>query len=200
MGFTWIETAIIALAMFTAFWIVLSVANAALGCLPCRPRVPASWRPLDIAVLLPVHGEDAGTVARHISAMRTDILRAGGAHRYSLHILSDSRDPDPAAREERCFAALPNTPDFPIHYRRRAQNHRFKAGNIGDWVARWGAAHDAMLVLDADSLMSGAAIRHLADTMAADPWMAPMRHRGFHARSIAPCWRCCGPQSPPFAA
>ena len=33
-----------------------------------------------------------------------------------------------------------------------------KIGNLADWVERWGGSYEAMLVLDADSLMSGEAI------------------------------------------
>jgi len=169
MGLSWIEVSIIALAMFTAFWIVLSVANSILGCLPRRTPRAERWRPLDIAILMPVYGEDPTTLARNIAAMRADVLGSGGPHRYSLTLLSDTRGSDDIAAELRTFANLPNTSDLPIHYRHRDQNHRFKAGNIQDWVRRWGAAHDAMLVLDADSLMSGQSIRLLADRLAADP-------------------------------
>ena len=168
MGLTWIETAIIALAMFTAFWIVLSVANAVLGCLPRIRRPNSALRPLDIAILMPIYGEDPATLARNIDAIRREVLRTGGVHRYSVHILSDTRGAAAVTAEQRLFSALSSSADLPVHYRHRADNRRFKAGNIEDWVRRWGGAHDAMLVLDADSLMSGDAIRHLADTMAAD--------------------------------
>ena len=169
MGLSGIEVAIIALAMFTAFWIVLSVANAVLGCPPQRKSPAGTSRPLDIAILLPIYGEDPQTLARSIAAMRADILREGGGHRHSLYILSDTRDPQAIAAERRVFEILPNTPDLPLYYRHRTHNDRFKAGNIADWVRRWGGAHEAMLVLDADSVMSGRAVRMLADRMAADP-------------------------------
>jgi membrane glycosyltransferase len=56
-----------------------------------------------------------------------------------------------------------------VTYRRRLQNPGFKAGNIRDFCARWGAEHDFMLVLDADSLMSGAAILRMVRTLQASP-------------------------------
>ena len=56
-----------------------------------------------------------------------------------------------------------------VHYRRRAENTEKKVGNISDWIENWGAAYDAMVVLDADSLMSASAIRQLAAELAADP-------------------------------
>ena len=44
-----------------------------------------------------------------------------------------------------------------------------KVGNLVDWITGWGAAFDGMLVLDADSLMTGRAINRLADELSADP-------------------------------
>ena len=38
-----------------------------------------------------------------------------------------------------------------------------------DWITGWGAAYEAMLVLDADSLMTGTAINRLADELSTDP-------------------------------
>ena len=46
----------------------------------------------------------------------------------------------------------------------------FSAGNdIADFVTRWGAAYDHMLVLDADSLLTGDCVVRLAAAMEADP-------------------------------
>ena len=54
-------------------------------------------------------------------------------------------------------------------YRHRAKNTSRKAGNIADFVTRWGGAYPQMVVLDADSLMTGHAIISLAAAMEADP-------------------------------
>jgi len=56
-----------------------------------------------------------------------------------------------------------------VHYRHRPKNHHRKAGNIADFVTRWGGAYDHMLVLDADSLMTGECIARLALAMEEDP-------------------------------
>src|SRR3546814_7186858 len=40
-----------------------------------------------------------------------------------------------------------------------------KPGNIAEWVRRFGAAYEYMIVLDADSLMSGRAMVQLASVM-----------------------------------
>ena len=56
-----------------------------------------------------------------------------------------------------------------MFYRRREKNTSRKAGNIADFVSRWGGAYKHMVVLDADSLMSGRTIVRLAAAMEADP-------------------------------
>ncbi|MBI4724695.1 MAG: glucans biosynthesis glucosyltransferase MdoH, partial [Rhodomicrobium sp.] len=49
-----------------------------------------------------------------------------------------------------------------IFYRRRSANTGKKAGNVADWCRRWGANYEYMLVLDADSLMTGESVTKLA--------------------------------------
>ena len=44
-----------------------------------------------------------------------------------------------------------------------------KAGNIAEFVRNWGGAYDYMIVLDADSIMSGQSLVTLAQTMDAHP-------------------------------
>ncbi|MFC6747511.1 glucans biosynthesis glucosyltransferase MdoH [Methylobacterium persicinum] len=56
-----------------------------------------------------------------------------------------------------------------IFYRRRPKNIERKAGNIADWVTRFGAAYPLMLILDADSVMEGATIVRLAAMMEQEP-------------------------------
>jgi membrane glycosyltransferase len=56
-----------------------------------------------------------------------------------------------------------------VFYRRREKNTSRKAGNIADFVSRWGGAYAHMVVLDADSLMTGATIVQLAAAMESDP-------------------------------
>ena len=56
-----------------------------------------------------------------------------------------------------------------VYYRRRLENRHRKAGNIADWVTRWGAAYDHMIVLDADSTVKAATLLALARAIAADP-------------------------------
>jgi membrane glycosyltransferase len=56
-----------------------------------------------------------------------------------------------------------------IFYRRRDRNVSRKAGNIADFCCRWGRRYDFMVVLDADSIMSGETILTLVRTMQTFP-------------------------------
>ena len=51
----------------------------------------------------------------------------------------------------------------------RPQNVGKKAGNIADWVQRFGGAYESFIILDADSIMSGGLLVHLQSLMAASP-------------------------------
>jgi membrane glycosyltransferase len=82
---------------------------------------------------------------------------------FTIFLLSDSTDLAVAAVEECAVRALIRELDAPgrIVYRRRAENSGRKSGNLhlADFCARWGAAFEYMVVLDADSLLDGATIR-----------------------------------------
>ena len=56
------------------------------------------------------------------------------------------------SRSTNCVATLRET--MPVWYRRRWHNAGRKAGNVEEFVKRWGGRYDYMIVLDADSLMS----------------------------------------------
>lgn len=173
-GMWWLEWVLLALVAATFFWIALSVGTATLG-LAChlmrRRGRDSEARPLDVALLVPIYNEGTAEVFGNSCAMMMALRESAPAHRFALFILSDTQDAAIALTERRAFetlrAALP--PDQRVWYRRRARNTERKVGNIRDWIEGWGAAHDAMLVLDADSLMSAEAVVALADELAADP-------------------------------
>ncbi|MEM8871237.1 MAG: glucans biosynthesis glucosyltransferase MdoH [Pseudomonadota bacterium] len=186
-GIIWAEAGIIGFALFAAFWIALSVATAVLGCLPRKTAQALHGAPLDIAVVQPIYGEPIGPVLARARALLLDLARHPTGHRYCYYVLSDTRDPGQVETERRAVALMmAGFPGGVIHYRNRAQNHRFKVGNIEDWVTRWGGHHDAMLVLDADSVMTAKSVTSLADTMAAEPRLGLVQSipRLIGARSI----------------
>jgi len=123
------------------------------------------------AILMPTYNEDPGRVLSAVQAMHEDLQRLGVIGQYDFFVLSDTREAVVAAAEAAGVARLRARlgRSTGLYYRRRAKNTDCKAGNIADWVQRWGGAYESMLVLDADSLMSGAAIVRLTNAMEADP-------------------------------
>ena len=123
------------------------------------------------AVLLPVYEEDAVRVFAAAGVMAGSL--AGVAlGRAELFVLSDTQSAEGAAAEEQAYRRL--LAQVPaggpaIHYRRRVQNTGRKAGNIAEFIGRWGAEYDFMVVLDADSLMTGQAVARLVGAMEANP-------------------------------
>ncbi|WP_308915125.1 glucans biosynthesis glucosyltransferase MdoH [Jannaschia sp. LMIT008] len=172
-GTTWAEAALAVLIGLGFFWIALTFVTVLGGALSMQRRTmgtEGTVRGLDVALLIPVHEEAPADVFGNAGAMLEALGRLPQPHRYTLYVLSDTRRADLAVQERAAFEALrTRLPDARIHYRRRAVNTDRKVGNLSDWVARWGGAHDAMLVLDADSLMAARAVRDLADALSRDP-------------------------------
>ncbi len=176
-GVTLLETAVIVLVGLTFIWVSLSVSTVTLGLIRRALGTPAQSARIGqaprmkVALLMPIYNETTAEVFGNAHAMLKDLAARRDGHTYSLFILSDTNTPLIGEQEERAYFALRAAcPEgVQVHYRRRSENTDKKVGNIADWVGNWGAAYDTMLVLDADSLMSGAAIGHLAQEMADDP-------------------------------
>ncbi|MBE9475506.1 MAG: glucans biosynthesis glucosyltransferase MdoH, partial [Proteobacteria bacterium] len=176
-GFGTLEYVLVVLVGVTFFWISLSVSTATVGLVSfwlnrrkaTAPRsTPAA---LDVALLVPVYNENPSDVFGNAAAMLKELHVVNMQHTFSLFILSDTQDPKIAAQEMRAMIILRNTlsDTTRIYYRRRTQNTARKTGNISDWIEGWGGGFEAMLVLDADSLMSNSAIVALADELSQDP-------------------------------
>ncbi|WP_297777141.1 glucans biosynthesis glucosyltransferase MdoH [uncultured Roseovarius sp.] len=174
-GIWWLEWVLLAFVMVTFFWIALAMGTATLGLAvhlkQQRARAQAAPAPLNVALLVPIYNEDTAEVFGNASAMMSALRVARSAHRFELFILSDTQDTEIAMAEQRAYATLRATmpPDAPVWYRRRVQNTERKVGNIAQWLENWGGAYEAMLVLDADSLMSPEAVIALSDEMSLDP-------------------------------
>ncbi|CCE11009.1 glucans biosynthesis glucosyltransferase H [Bradyrhizobium sp. STM 3843] len=125
------------------------------------------------AMLLPTYNEDPDAVMVRLRAMLESVAETGQAERFDWFLLSDSTDPDIWIGEEAAFLALRRTSgDVRLFYRHRTDNIARKSGNIADWVRRFGAAYDYMIILDADSLMSGATVVRLVHAMEHAPQAA----------------------------
>ncbi|MEY4243349.1 MAG: glucans biosynthesis glucosyltransferase MdoH [Verrucomicrobiota bacterium] len=123
------------------------------------------------AVVIPVYNEDSVKVCARIEAIYRSIEATGHLESFDFFILSDTRNLDLWVMEETAWTNLcRRLGGFGrIYYRRRKTNENRKAGNIGDFVRTWGGGYEAMLVLDADSLMDGADIVKMTRIMEAYP-------------------------------
>lgn len=130
-----------------------------------RPTTPLRGR---TAVLLPVCNEDFQGVLGRLSIMERSLAQVMGGERFEFFILSDS-NPANGEIERAAYMKMRKSFSRPVHYRRRALNVGRKPGNIAEWVERFGGAYDTMIVLDADSVMSGQTMARLAADMERHP-------------------------------
>ncbi len=123
------------------------------------------------AIVMPVFNEDPDRVFRHLRHVLDSLDLAGQAEGYEVFLLSDSNRPEIVAAEQYGIAQWRREDHRParLHYRRRDENTGFKAGNLWDFVERWGDGFDYMVVLDADSVMSGARVAEMVGLMDANP-------------------------------
>ncbi len=124
-----------------------------------------------IALVMPVYNEDPRRTTAGLDAIWSSLARQAESAAFDLFILSDTRRGEIGAAEEDAWRGLVarHGAQGRIFYRRRAQNVARKSGNIADFVRNWGAAYSHMIVLDADSVMSGKALVTLARLMDANP-------------------------------
>jgi membrane glycosyltransferase len=157
-------------------WIAFGFLNAVAGLvelLARGPLMPGPAAPLALptrrtAVLMPIYNEDVTAVFRRLQAMVDSIAAVGAAEQFDVFVLSDSNEQS-YPREYLAFRRLREASASAVYYRRREKNIARKPGNIADWVRRFGGAYDHMIVLDADSLMTGATMVRLANALEARP-------------------------------
>jgi membrane glycosyltransferase len=122
------------------------------------------------AIVFPMCNEAPDAVMGAASAAYQSLLREGAADAFEFFFLSDTRDLELARAEHKTVEQLRAThPEGTFFYRRRADNAGRKAGNIADFVRRWGGRYDYMIVFDADSLMSADALTELVARMDRSP-------------------------------
>jgi membrane glycosyltransferase len=170
-----LEWVMVVLFVITFSWIALSFTASIVGFVWLivhwrkRQPFPASLSERT-AVVMPIYNEAPSRVFGAMQAIIEDVERTGLGAAFDYFLLSDTTDANVWIAEERAFVAMrERLPNARIYYRRRRKNSSRKAGNIADFVTRWGGHYPQMLVLDADSLMSGEAVVGLAAAMEADP-------------------------------
>ncbi|MGQ0501765.1 MAG: glucans biosynthesis glucosyltransferase MdoH [Panacagrimonas sp.] len=123
------------------------------------------------AILVPICNEDVHRVFAGIRATYDSLVRSGGRSHFDFFILSDSSEADTRVAELDAWLRLCREVNGfgHIFYRRRVNRIRRKSGNVADWCRRWGSQYRYMIVLDADSVMSGPCLTRLVQMMEANP-------------------------------
>ncbi|HEX6999037.1 MAG TPA: glucans biosynthesis glucosyltransferase MdoH [Gammaproteobacteria bacterium] len=173
-GMTGLQAVMLAFFTVTFGWIALSASAAVAGVLfggtrrRARDDTPIAHR---TALVMPICNEEPWPSFAALYAMADALAERGVAEHFEIFVLSDTRNPDIWVKETAAFQALREAVGDRMHvwYRRRQGNAGRKAGNIEDFVKRWGARYECMVVLDADSLMAPETLLALAREMAADP-------------------------------
>jgi membrane glycosyltransferase len=184
-GLDALDLLLLVLFALTTPWLVVGFWNAAIGFVvmrcardPIAAVIPQAARRLaareiavSTAIVVCVRNEQPGRVARNLEVMMDDLVQAGCAQHFHVYVLSDTSRPEIAAQESETFAGLRRAWDnrVGLTYRRREANTGFKAGNIRDFLERWGERHELMVTLDADSFMTAAALIRLVGVMQLNP-------------------------------
>jgi membrane glycosyltransferase len=184
-GFGLVDAALLLCFALTLPWMAVGFWNAALGFLivrfatdPLRTTIPcaatvSNETPIaaSTAILLCIRNENPQRLVRNLHAMMAGLVATGSASFFHVYVLSDTSDSRIAEIEQREFAALATLwhGRLPLTWRRREVNTGYKAGNIGEFCARWGNDHTFALTLDADSFMSADAILRLVRIAQSDP-------------------------------
>jgi membrane glycosyltransferase len=123
------------------------------------------------AIAMPICNEPVDRVFAGLKAMYASLERAGVLEHFDLYILSDTSDPSAWVQEEAAwFEWCRHEVGFDrVFYRRRHARVARKSGNIADFCRRWGRRYRYMVVLDADSVMSGATMAELVRRMESHP-------------------------------
>ncbi len=178
------EAQILLALLLATPWAALSMANSCIGLAlllacpdPPAAVLPASrWtrpgRPRALTALaVCIRNEEMGSVLPPLGRLLDGLEAAGVGDRFVLWLLSDTQDPAMAAEEARAVAAFAAGRPR-LHYRRRAGNTGFKAGNIMDFLDHHAGQAEFFITLDADSVMSPQAVLRLVAIMEAAPDLA----------------------------
>ncbi len=135
---------------------------------------PGSTSPLpeaSTAIVIPIYNEPTERVCEGLRAIYESLEVKGTVEHFDFYILSDTTDPARWIEEEARWFSLVRELNAlgRIYYRRRSENIARKSGNVRDFLRSWGKRHRYMVVLDADSIMTGDAIVQLVRLMESRP-------------------------------
>jgi membrane glycosyltransferase len=123
------------------------------------------------AIVMPICNEHVPTVFAGLRSTCESLAATGALKLFNFFILSDTNDPDLRTAEAAAWNDLVDSTGGRgrIFYRWRPLRTRRKAGNVADFCRRWGKNYKYMVVLDADSVMSGDCLTTLVRMMEAHP-------------------------------
>jgi membrane glycosyltransferase len=146
-------------------------------CCPIMGLPRAPYIGIRTAVVMPIYNESvtrilAGVEATMLSLVRECERRGVSLEMFELFIMSDSRNKEIIEIEKSELARYcqySRQRGIACTYRVRAINYNKKTGNLDDFMHRFAHAFEAMIVLDADSIMSGKAIMLLSQLLQDNP-------------------------------
>ncbi|HET6518532.1 MAG TPA: glucans biosynthesis glucosyltransferase MdoH, partial [Geminicoccaceae bacterium] len=187
-GLSWPELGVLVVFVATFAWISLFFWTAVIGFGLRLFRLDRSPLLADLgpgedaaaplgtrtALLMPICHEDVERVFAGLAATYRSLAATGHADAFDIFVLSDSSEPRVCLDEEAAWARLCREVHHGqgggrVYYRRREDRAGRKAGNVAEFCRRWGRRYDHMVVLDADSVMSGDTLVRLARLMEANP-------------------------------
>lgn len=179
-GITVLEALVLFLFVPLFAWVAFSFMSALAGfammlvrgrdALGIEPHLPLPSISSRNAMLLPTYNEDPYRIMARLRAIWESAGETGHGARFDWFVLSDTTDPAIWVAEEKALLEMRRDAGADrIFYRHRPRNIARKSGNIEDWVKRFGAGYDHMIILDADSLMTGDTIVRLVAGMEQHP-------------------------------
>jgi len=182
-GADWLEAIIIVLFAVLFCWVSAGFWTAITGFLLLafhgdrfvisRRATPDATIPDDArtAIVMPICNEDVQRVFAGLRATYESLQRTGHLEHFDFFVLSDSGDPDIRTAEADAWLHICRALDGfgRIFYRWRRHRVKRKSGNIDDFCRRWGGKYRYMIVLDADSVMSGDCLTRLVQLMEGAP-------------------------------
>jgi membrane glycosyltransferase len=123
------------------------------------------------AIIMPICNEPAAPVFAGLRATCESLAGSEAAELFDVYVLSDTYAPLLREQELAALSSLQEQlgDNFRLYYRLRQRRTQRKAGNVADFCRRWGKNYRYMVVLDADSVMTGDTITTLVRLMEAHP-------------------------------
>lgn len=123
------------------------------------------------AIVMPICNEHVARVFAGLRATYESLARAGNLEHFDFYVLSDSSDPDLRVAESEAWLDMCRRLGCAgrVFYRWRRHRINRKSGNVADFCRRWGGKYRYMVVMDADSVMTGTCLSRLVQLMEANP-------------------------------